>query len=101
MWIVDSVDPPVAAIDDAVDGGVDDAIGEALMFMPGSMDAPADPATVEGAADVPVPVPPLPQAVAPMIVAAPITARVRRCRIVVVFMAYSSFNRGANGLPAD
>ncbi|GAC1606693.1 MAG: hypothetical protein NVS3B6_20100 [Pseudarthrobacter sp.] len=53
MWIVASaaapVAPPVAPIDDGVDNGAEDAIGEALMRMPGSIDVPADPATVEGA----------------------------------------------------
>ncbi|GAB3280279.1 hypothetical protein GCM10027449_21160 [Sinomonas notoginsengisoli] len=95
MWIVASavapVDPPVAPMDDEVDDGVDDALGEGLMLMPGSMDAPAGPATVEGAAGEPVPAP---QALAPMIVAAPIRARARRWRVVVVFMAFSSSRSG-------
>ncbi|RAX18738.1 hypothetical protein DC347_01320 [Pseudarthrobacter sp. AG30] len=68
-----------------IDDGVAEATGEEPMFMPGSMEALADPAAVDDAGDELVPLA-VPHALAPMIVAAPIRVRVRRWLVLMVFM---------------
>lgn len=86
MWIVISAAVLAVLLASPIDDGVAEAAGEAPMFMPGSMEALADPATVDDAGDELVPLLAVPHALAPMIVAAPIRVRVRRWLVLMVFM---------------
>ncbi|MFF1882245.1 hypothetical protein ACFVVC_12345 [Pseudarthrobacter sp. NPDC058196] len=106
MWIVLSAAVPAEPLEvpvaPPIDDGVVDAIGEAPMFMPGSMEALADPATVDDAGDEPVPLLVVPHALAPMIVAAPIRVRVRRWLVLMVFMELAfGIGIGRPGTEAD
>ncbi|MHC6229126.1 hypothetical protein ACX5I6_05160 [Arthrobacter sp. MMS24-T111] len=85
MWIVISAAVPAVLLASPIDDGVAEATGEEPMFMPGSMEALADPAAVDDAGDELVPLA-VPHALAPMIVAAPIRVRVRRWLVLMVFM---------------
>ncbi|WP_427007741.1 hypothetical protein [Pseudarthrobacter sp. H2] len=77
MWIVNSAAIPVDPLVAPIVAPIDDAIGEAPI--PASMDADEEAVGVVGdPGDELDPCPEVPQALAPMMVAAPIRARARR-----------------------